>query len=196
MKIWVLTILMVRAKLEQFAEMIDERVEKFSLDMVTPTSELYEKIVFWNDIKRRVVNANVLAERILNVLSEGERKICLMYASGISMQDIAESEKISKSSVSRKITYCCKIGAIVLCGLGYNENKLQADYFDIEIVARTYKKLGRLLSSGASRHSSDIAKENSEIKNVEKEIVNSGLIVKFNPPNSASGAERINSACV
>lgn len=145
MKLWVLTIIAVQAKLSRLCEMIDEKVLKLACNSYYSPAA-YDDVLWANDIKRRVVNFKVFAEFMLRTLDCEEQNLILQYISCKSMQDVADSMNISKSAIYRKLEKIVKKCCSVLGTFGCTDEKLHSDYDEIQLISRSYKQLKRSFS--------------------------------------------------
>lgn len=153
MKGWILAIFKLRCKLIALTDGIDKKIAVSATSFSACTKDNIQSIMTLIDVKRRLVNLEVLYKKMLVRLDLNERELLKNYAAGMSLADIAESEHFSRCSVYRYIlrAFSKCISALEKCG--YNADKLESEYMDIYVVRKTYLSAKRRLkSSGTGTH--------------------------------------------
>lgn len=120
---------------------LDERIAAVALNPFGCTEKQYETVCLLTDEKRRVVNMQVLAHRLLCGITEEERALAGLCLKGDSYAEIAAVLGVSKATAYRKVRILMRKAAAVLVDLGFTEERLRVDYADIRLVRRTYRHI-------------------------------------------------------
>lgn len=142
MEIWILTLLALRPKYVDIAQMYEKRAEDEALNLCAEVMQVYEKVGALNDIKRRAVNAKVLCDRAARALGE-ELYLVEKYLTSSASQ-MADEAGCTRLKIHRALKKAMARAAKTLYKLGFDENAMKRDYADIPIFARTYARLKRL----------------------------------------------------
>lgn len=144
MKNWIKVIFALNSKLDAMTYSIDGQVDSLSSLFNVPTMELYDNIIKLNDKKVRIINLRVLHDKMKEALSEREYYIMTCIARGATFEEIAGRIGLTKGGTYRIYRQIIIKLSKILVAHGYTIDKFAADYGDIALVSRTYKKLAGL----------------------------------------------------
>ena len=137
MKYWILTILFLGGKLERAADRLDEQMATVALDPFGDTVRQCEKLSVLCDVKRRLVNLHVLSHRLRCDLTDDDVALLRRCMRGESYGEIAAAMKISKATAYRHVKRVIDRCTDVLLALGFDADRMERDYADIRLVAKT-----------------------------------------------------------
>ena len=144
MKNWIRVIFTLNNKFDAFSISIDKQVDSLSSLLTVPTMKLIDSIIKLNDKKVKIINLRVLHDKMKQSLTNKEYYIVMRSATGSSFAEIADVIGMSKGSTYRWYQRIIARLSKLLAYYGYDEKKFDSDYNDIELVARTYKKISKL----------------------------------------------------
>lgn len=137
MKYWILTVLYLGGKLERAADRLDEQMSTVALNAFGDTLQQYEKLSDLCDVKRRLVNLQVLSHRLRSNMTADDIELMRRCMRGESYGEIAAALKISKATAYRHVKRVIDDCTDALQALGFDFDRMERDYADIWLVVRT-----------------------------------------------------------
>jgi len=135
---WIKAIFALAPKMGALADAISEEMDALSMDLVTNTYRVFEKMMMLENKKRRVVNFKVFRDLLKGQLTKDEYAFVRMHiVKGKTFVEIAEVSDYSKSGASRKFKEIMHKCEEYMQKLTYSVDRLIEEYKDIELVSRT-----------------------------------------------------------
>lgn len=144
MKYFVLTVLRLFDRLEEFYDALDKAAVNSATSVMWDAEELCDYLMEINDKKRLLANMKVMRDEIIGGVGERDAELLTQYACGVSTEKLAEKESVNRSTAMRRINGAVNESISVLSRLGIDKEKVENEYFSLPAVKSAYCKTAAL----------------------------------------------------